>query len=157
MPGANKVTSDIAAPTKEAIFAMNNARLRQNVEASMHCRPAVNLQVGIDYVLVTSKCYQRENNWSQKLLPRWIGPFKVIDANVDLVNYCVHWPQKQNPWVHLSALKKWIPNDDQKFPSRQADHTDPVTIDDELEWEVEEIVDDKLVCNKQKYLVKWKG
>lgn len=53
----NRVASDTAGVRQETIFAMNDARLQQNIEASNHCCPAIKLQIGIVRVLVNSKPY----------------------------------------------------------------------------------------------------
>lgn len=87
VPGADKVATEVAAASRDAIFAMNYARFHQNAKASKHRRLVVDLQVGVDQVLVNSKPYRREKDRSQKLLPRSLGPFNILDKNTDLENY----------------------------------------------------------------------
>lgn len=56
-----------------------------------------------------------------KLLPKYIGPYKVLEASpestykIKLPPELVAW--RIHPWFHVSKLRPYIPNDDAKFPS----------------------------------------
>ena len=60
--------------------------------------------------------------------------------------------------IHLvfhSNLLRLDPND--PLPRQHHEPAPPVIIDDELEWEVEEILDSKLLRKKLFYMVAWKN
>jgi hypothetical protein len=98
-----------------------------------------------------------------KLLPRWIGPFKVL-KQIGSVAYELELPNnlKIHPVFHVSLLKAYI-------PGRVVPPPPPSMVDGVEEWEVEVILSHKDVKvrrkrNRQrtpvfarKYLVKWKG
>ena len=98
-----------------------------------------------------------------KLLPRWVGPFKV-EARINPVAYKLSLPasMKIHPVFHASLLKAYQPGRVQPPPP-------PEVVDDEFEWEVEAILAHQDVQVKRKknrsktpvfarkYLVKWVG
>jgi hypothetical protein len=71
---------------------------------------------------------------------------------------------KVHPVFHISKLKKYVPNDDIRFPIRKhVIRPPPAMIDGQEEYEVEEIVDKRIRKSRTgktqsvEYLVKWKG
>ena len=62
---------------------------------------------------------------------------------------------KIHPVVHISWLKKFVSND---YSVRTVEPPpEPVVTSQGLEYEVEEILDHKLVRGKKKFLIRWKG
>lgn len=50
-----------------------------------------------------------------------------------------------------------MPNSDMIFLSKEAGKPESVIINKGIEWEVKNIINDKIFHGKLKYLVKWKG
>jgi hypothetical protein len=88
---------------------------------------------------------------SRKLAPKFIGPFRVLDA-VGSRAYRIALPNQYDQIhnvFHVSYLEPWNRSDrDQTLPMPELEDAD--------EWEVEEVKDGQLFDNKQYYLVKWK-
>ena len=61
---------------------------------------------------------------------------------------------KIHPTFHVSLLKAVTEN---RFPNRCIPPPLPIIIDNEVEYEVESILDKKIIRNQVYYLVKWKG
>ena len=61
---------------------------------------------------------------------------------------------KIHPVFHVSLLERYS---ESEIPGRSQPPSPPVLIDNELEYEVEEILDSKLMRNRLFYLVNWKG
>jgi len=61
---------------------------------------------------------------------------------------------KIHPVFHVSLLERYS---EFETPGRSQPPPPPVLIDNELEYEVEEILDSKLMRNRLFYLVNWKG
>ncbi len=120
-------------------------------------RRVVTFSVG-EHVLLSTKNLKLRVKHDTKLLPKYIGPLKVVSV-VGAVAYKLELPPKWrvHPVFHVSLLKKYI--------SRNAEGhvaTPPVEwLDEEPLYEVEAIVDhhDASFRHKtvRKYLIKWKG
>jgi hypothetical protein len=83
-----------------------------------------------------------------KLLPKYIGPFKILDVHTSMSSYRVELPlqlcaRNLHDRFHSSKLCPYHANDDALFPHREV-HVfyDFGTLDDQ-EWLVEEIIDHK--------------
>jgi hypothetical protein len=94
---------------------------------------------------------------SPKLAHQWLGPFP-ISAKLSPSVYKLTFPLSMkavHPVFHVSILKKGTP---EKIKGRRQQQPDPVTVNGEEEWEVDEVLD----CRKKRgkkieYLVSWKG
>jgi RNase H-like domain found in reverse transcriptase/Reverse transcriptase (RNA-dependent DNA polymerase)/Integrase zinc binding domain/Chromo (CHRromatin Organisation MOdifier) domain/Retrotransposon gag protein/Integrase core domain len=96
-----------------------------------------------------------------KLYPRHIGPFKVIKAFPKTSTYklellpAVDFESIHNVF-HTNLLRPYIPNDPDLFPAREPPRPPPV-IPEEDRYEVERIVDYRMLRRRRQYLVKWAG
>jgi hypothetical protein len=88
---------------------------------------------------------------SDKLDHRMVGPFKIEEKMSDW-NYRLALPKTMRiyPVFHISLLEpsKGNPNDKEKFE---------VAAENEKEYEVEEILQQRRNGNRLEYLVRWKG
>jgi hypothetical protein len=96
----------------------------------------------------------RRQQLSKKLLPEYIGPYPIRRV----LNYYaveVDFPPsvKINNRINRTHLKRFRQPTWRKTPIAPA----PVDINGEWEYEVEEILDDRLHRGKQQYLVRWSG
>ena len=89
---------------------------------------------------------------ARKLLPKWIGPFKVL-KKVGGLAYELELPSYLP--VHNVLLKGW------RSDERSQPPPDPIPVDGYLEYEVEEIIEERTVKSgrrtRKEYLVRWKG
>jgi hypothetical protein len=86
-----------------------------------------------------------------------IGPYKVIEV-VSPVAYKLELPEtlKIHPVFHVSLLQPY--QDPSVFPDREiVIPPPPVTIANEIEYEVEKILDHRRHRKQLQYLVKWVG
>lgn len=92
---------------------------------------------------------------SLKLDDKFFGPFKIIEKIND-VSFKLKLPKtlKIHPVFHVSLFKRKDP-DNISLPSTPP--PDPISIDNNLEYEVEAILDSKRYRNSVRYLVHWKG
>ena len=92
-----------------------------------------------------------------KLLPRYVGPLKIIGlVGTTAVTLDLPTALKIHPTVSVSQIKPYYPRTGIQLP--------PVTIDDNLEWELEDITDPRFVRSKKKnapalvqFKIVWKG
>jgi hypothetical protein len=92
----------------------------------------------------------------RKLLPRWIGPFRILER-IGEQAYRLALPSKYSRLHNVFSVQLLEPyhrhepdNDDLLLPM-------PDLEDPEDEWEVEEILDKRIRKNVIQYLVKWVG
>jgi len=164
--GTTSVTADRIAETiqnvvKQAKVCMEAAQQRQKAYADKFKRDVI-FNEG-DEVLLSTKNIKIKMKGTPKLLPKWLGPFKVIKM-INPNAYKLQLPDslKIHPVFHVSLLKPYL-------SGRAKPPPPPEVIDDEFEYEVESILDheDKVLRRKRnrqktpvyvrRYLVKWKG
>lgn len=105
-----------------------------------------------DKVLLNSRHINIQYTGSRKLLPRFIGPFKIV-KRIGEVAYKLELPRnmKCHNVFHVSLLKQWKPSDRHQPPPP------PLVIDGEYEYEVDKILDHKgTEVGKRRFLVAWK-
>jgi transposase InsO family protein len=89
---------------------------------------------------------------SRKLAPNFIGPFRMLDK-VGKQAYRLALPEQYSRLHNVfpvSLLQEWHQrNDSETLPMPE--------LEDDDEWEVEEVRDEKKFQNELHYLVKWKG
>ena len=80
------------------------------------------------------------------------GPFRILDA-VGKQAYRLELPKSMNihPVFHVSLLEPYVGS------NRTEDAPPPVLVEDEEEYEVEQVLDSRLHYRRLQYLVKWKG
>ena len=133
------------------------AQQRQKRYADMH-RRELSFSVGDKVLLSTANIHLRHANdtsTSNKLLPRWVGPFAVLKT-VGSVAYKLDLPAswKIHPVFHVSLLKPYR-SDGQVQPPQ------PLVVDGELNFMIEKILDHRIVTQGRRtvreYLLQWKG
>ena len=82
---------------------------------------------------------------SKKLVPRFIGPYKIATVHGNSSNVTLELPEdlkkrRIHPTFHTSLVKPYIANDDDRFPKRDTHVTYDMGENDELEWFVDEII-----------------
>ena len=57
---------------------------------------------------------------ARKLSPKFIGPFRITEAQLESSNYTLALPPdlgRIHPKFHSSLLQPYVPNDDERFPA----------------------------------------
>jgi hypothetical protein len=173
MSAANdKSTNQTAAERIEKIHtALEQAKKniaeaqKKQSEYANRSRREVKLQVGEWVMLSTENLKLKVESQTPKLLPKYIGPFKVTRI-VNDVAYELDLPAnlRFHPVFHISLLKKYqdgseeFPERELQLPARPPPELMP---DGEEAWEVESIVSHRMIrrgrSQKLQYLVKWKN
>jgi hypothetical protein len=130
------------------------AQQRQKAYADKH-RIEKSYKVGEQVLLSTKYLNIKHGKTNCKLLPKWIGPFKVVQK-VGPVSYklemnpgwCVH------PVFHVSLLELY------KSDGRVRPPPPPIELEGALEYEVDVIEKQRITGKKHpktSYLIAWKG
>jgi hypothetical protein len=143
-----------------AKVCMEAAQQRQKSYADQH-RKEVQFSVG-EQVLLNTKNIKLKNPGKRKLLPKFIGPFPILEK-VGPVAYKLQLPAK---WrihnvFHVALLKQF------NSSARSTPPPPPIEIDEELEYEVEFILlhrdshrcwaTQKVTGCRREFLIKWSG
>lgn len=152
---AAEVIADITAAVVKAKKCFHAAQQRQKRLADQR-RADVHFAEG-EQVLLSTKNLTLKMQGSNKLLPRFIGPFKIAQQ-VNAVAYRLELPPvlKIHDVFHVSLLKQYRPSGRVQPPPL------PILIDGVLEFEVEAILKHRKRRYgrgkpKVQYLVKWLG
>ena len=99
---------------------------------------------------------------SVKLLPRYIGPFPIIQVR-NRNAYTLQLPPRfeMHPKVNINRIRRYVDGDEQ-FPDRVIQDFKPPAdrvgdANGAEEWEVEAILGERGTGARKRYLVKWKG
>jgi hypothetical protein len=157
-PAVTKFTADLQAAVHKASGMLQRAQNRQKSYADQRRSPDPDYAVGTE-VLLSSKHIPLKHPGSYKLLPRWLGPFRVAKC-ISSVAYKLELPASMariHPGFHASLLKPYRSDGTYRPPP-------PVILEDgSKEYEVETILShrDMALPNSartvREYLVKWKG
>jgi hypothetical protein len=122
------------------------------------------LAFNVDDMVMLSTQHLKTDDKARKLLSKYIGPFRVKQV-VNASAYELELPAKYriHPVFHISKLKPFV-SDSAVFPGRQQADSRPsaeVGSDGEERWEVEKVVDKRVIRRGKnrhvEYLVEWKG
>ena len=141
------------------------AKTIQTRNANRHRREEPKYLVG-DMVMLDSQNLRRrlkKTGKSAKFYPRFIGPFKIIDAHPTTSNYKLQLlPEKEyqsiHPNFHARLLRPFTPNDPAQFPMREPPRPPPI-IPEDNQYEVERIVEHRPRRGRRgmEYKVHWLG
>ena len=143
--------SSIMQEAKKHLLAAQN-RQKSYVDTK---RREISFDVGTQVLLSTSNIKLKMPG-ARKLLPRWIGPFKVV-KKVGKVAYKLELPEtlKIHDVFHISLLKSY------KTSGKVQPPPPPILEDDELSFVVERVLTHEVRGSHTRpqkfYLIKWLG
>ena len=132
----------------------------QTHHANRHRRPSEDLSPG-DLIYLSTKNLSLPRGRAKKLLPKFIGPYKVVEVHtsastvtLDLLPELTAW--RVYPTFHMSLIRAHVPNDDGRFPRHDTKSYYDFGAADEPEWFVDEILGHRWVNqSKLEFQVHW--
>jgi hypothetical protein len=158
-PGVHEFADRALQHLQDAHDAIIESRVYQVYNANQRRRQEPEIQLN-DLVYLSTKNLNLPRGRASKLLPKFIGPYPIIEVHEDSSNYRVGLPTELakrgiHNNFHASLLRKHHPNDDALFPMRSVaepyDFGEPSTV----EWLVDEIIDHHWDGRKLMFQVKW--
>jgi len=152
---AGKFVEKMRKIQKEAKAALRKAQEEMKKFADRKREKGEEYKVG-DLVLLSTKDlkWQMKGRRSEKLTEHFVGPYKIkgiISSNV--VELELPKSIRIYPVVNVSRVQLYKPQVEgqKKIPLK------PVIIEGEEEFEVEKILNKRIVWGKEKFFVQWKG
>ena len=155
---------EFADNAKELVMQAHDAliasRIRQTHNANNQRRPDdERLQVGNKAYLSTENLNLPKAR-ARKLMPKYIGPYEIISCDREHSHYTLELPEELlkrriHPTFHAKLLKPAVPNDDARFPNREATFFYDFGDDPNREWLVDSIVDHTFTGNTIIFHVLW--
>ena len=109
--------------TQQAVWNLLDAhdailehRIDQTHYSNKCCKPSIEYQIN-DLVYLSTKNLALPKHRAQKLMPKFIGPYKILKAMNDSSNVTLELPQefkdrKINPTFHTNLVRPYIKNND---------------------------------------------
>ena len=112
--------------------------------SNKHHKPGVKYQIN-NLVYLLTKNLTLPKHRAQKLMPKFIGPYKIIKVVNESLDVTLELPQefkdrKINPTFHTSLVRPYIKNNDILFPKRETKVYYDFGNDKDQEWLVKEIL-----------------
>ena len=97
---------------------------------------------------------------ARKLMPRFLGPYKVLKAMNDSLNVTLELPpelrdRRISPTFHTNLVRPYVKNNDVLFPKREAKSYYDFGNNNEQEWFVDKLLAHKWADNNMELQVKW--
>ena len=149
---------DVAA-AQDALLA---AKTRQAHHANQRRSTDDVFRVG-DQVMLSTRNRRRDYKAGQpdraaKFMPRYDSPYFITAVNPSKSEYTLELSDTRQmfPGFHASQLKRYVPNDDDRYPQRALARPGPVN-EAQNTYEVSRIVDERPRGRGWQYLVEWAG
>ena len=155
-PEAVKFVKEMTTMISRAWENIIKAQSRMKIQADKHCRDHT-FQIR-DKVMLHTQNLNLPTSHSQKLSPKWVGPFMIIrQKHKDSFKLDLQGRFKVHLVFHVNLLKPWIDSDESEFPNHHQDPPSPVIINNQEEFVVHSIVNKRTRYGKTEYLVTWEG
>ena len=159
VPSVDAFLNDLRNSISKAQENITQAQAAQKRNFDNHRRDH-KFKIG-DMVLLSNRNFRTDNAYrkgARKLRAKFEGPFPITEKiGKDTFRLELPFNWKIHNVFHASLLKPYLPNNDELFPRRNQIPPEPEIINDEEEFEVEEILDVRTRHKKKEYLVKWKN
>jgi hypothetical protein len=159
MPGVKYFVARAQRNLADAHDAIIESRVRQTHHANRRRREDDTFATG-DLVYVSTADLSLPKGRASKLLPKYVGPFKILEAQPRNSSYRIELPaqlraRNLHDRFHRSKLRPHHANDDALFPHREAHAFYDFGTPDEQEWLVNEIISHKWDNNALSFQVRW--
>jgi hypothetical protein len=170
-PAATRFVRDMERAIRHTQFFLEAARQRMRQVADPRRTTNVPLAAG-DWILLSTKNIKVQHGGSDKLFPRFLGPFRIVqEVNPVAFRLELPTPMRIHPVFHASLLRKYKPRRGQDGEAIVTPPPAPMVLAEGVEFKVDMILWDRDkeisvrtnahgVPNRRiqkEYLVKWIG
>ena len=158
-PGVRTFAQNALRNITLAHDALIEVRVFQQHHADKRWHDEPNLKED-DLVYLSTKNLAMPKGRASKLVPKFVGPYKITKALPSTSNYTLELPEELakrqvHLKFHVSLLRPHYPNDDVLFPNRMKAEPYDFGTPEDAEWYVNEIVRHCWKGRNIEFLVKW--
>ena len=159
IPGVKHFVARALRNLADAHDAIIESRVQQTHNANRRHYEDDHFAAG-DLVFVSTADLSLPKGRASKLLPKYVGPFKILEAQSSTSTYKVKLPtqlraRNLHDRFHCSKLRPYHANNNTLFPHREAHMFYDFGAPDDQEWLVEEILAHKWDKNQLSFQVHW--
>jgi len=134
VPAADTFAERLRINSLIATDAIISSRYKAAMAANKHLRddPVTLEQGGKAYL--STKNLNLPGYLSRKFVPRYIGPFEILQVRPETSSYTLKLPgylSQTHPTFHVELLRPFFENDDTRFPSRRLPPAPPEDLSDD--------------------------
>jgi hypothetical protein len=158
-PGIKRFLNQAISNLEMAHDAIIESRVTQTRQANKRRRPEGPIAEG-DKVYLSTENLSLPKSRTRKLMPKYIGPYKVTSSHPAESKYTLDLPpelkaRRIHPTFHVSRLRPYTKNDDTVFPKREVRAYYDFGDAEDNEWLVDEILAHRWEGNKILFLLQW--
>jgi hypothetical protein len=158
-PGVQEFAEMAMENLARAHDAIIESRVKQTYHANKGRREDDEYEID-ELVYLSTENLNLPKGRARKLMPKYIGPYKVLKAEPRTSHYQLELPaemvaRKIHPTFHAAKLRPHHQNDEVSFPGREAHGYYDFGQAEEKEWLVAELVGHKWEGNKISFHVQW--
>ena len=158
-PGIKRFLNQAISNLEMAHDAIIESRVIQTRQANRRRRPEDKISEG-DKVYLSTENLSLPKSRTRKLMPKFIGPYKVTSSHPAESRYTLDLPaelkaRRIHPTFHVSRLRPYTKNDDTIFPKREVRAYYDFGDAEDNEWLVDEILAHRWEGNKVSFLLQW--
>jgi hypothetical protein len=145
-------------------MAAHNAILEHRVDQTFHTNwkhRESEIYAVDDRIYLSTQNLTLPNGRARKLLPRYIGPYRVTDAHHKASTVTLKLPddlknRRVSPTFHTNLIRRYIANNEDLFPKREAKSFYDFGVTADKEWLVDEIIAHRRINSKElEFQVRW--
>ena len=158
-PGVNSFAAQALQNVAAAHDAIITGHVVQRHQANARCREEPTINKG-DLVYQSTKGFSLPKGRATKLLPKYVGPYKVVEALPHTSNYKLELPEelvkrRSHPVVHVGLLRPLHANDDVLLLNRTSGEAYDSGAPDDAQWLGDKITGHKWQGKKLSLQVRW--
>jgi hypothetical protein len=131
-----------AQQARTNLLAAHDVIIENRISQTFHANKKRWVSLGYrrgDKVYLSTKNLTLPKGRARKLVPRFIGPYRVTKAHNEASTVTIELPPELvsrciAPTFHASLVQPYVPNDSQRFPRREAKSFYDFGNDNEQEW-----------------------
>jgi hypothetical protein len=159
-----KGVSQFAQQARWILMAAHDGILEHRVDQTFHanrkCHESEIYAVDVRVYLLTQNLTLPKGR-ARKLVPRYIGPYRVTEAHNKASMVTIELPddlknRRVSPTFHTNLVRRYIANNDDLFPKREAKSFYDFGATANEEWLVDEIIAHRRINSKElEFQVHW--